>query len=112
MIAVVLCVLGVKVVHPLGLILDPGLDIVELGVRHLGLLVNLLGQTLEFFESGNFFVNDVISFLVDHHQLVPTSLEAVRMEVAVDVLAGVLQEPFNLAEGVSHPLLLVQPVIS
>jgi hypothetical protein len=40
-----------EVVDPLGLILDPGLDVVQLGVGHLGLLVDLFRKTLKLFKS-------------------------------------------------------------
>jgi hypothetical protein len=50
LVAVVLGVLWVEGVHALRLVLDPGLDVVQLGVGVLRLLVDLLSQALKLFE--------------------------------------------------------------
>ena len=59
---------------------------------------------------GDFFVNDVVSFFVDHHQLVPGPLQVVRLKIPVDIFSGIFQKSFDLPERVDHLLLLVQPV--
>ena len=38
-------------VNPLGLVLDPSLDVIELRIGDLGLLMDLLSQALEFLQS-------------------------------------------------------------
>ncbi len=49
--------------YPPHLILNPGLDIVELAVCDLGLLVDLLGKALQLLQPGDLLVNHVISLL-------------------------------------------------
>ena len=109
LVAIVLRILGVQVVDPLGLVLDPGLDVVQLGVGHLGLLVDLLGQPLELLQPGDLVVNHLITLLVEHHQLVPRLVDRVRMKVAVELLAGIAELAFEVAESMRDALLLVQP---
>ena len=41
--------------------------------------------------------------------MVPVSVERLWVEVAVELLARVLQEALDVAEGAADPLLLVQP---
>jgi hypothetical protein len=50
-------------VQPPHLILNPGLDIVQLAVGDLGLLVDLLGEALQLLQPGDLFVDHVISLL-------------------------------------------------
>ena len=50
LVAIVLGILGVKLVDTLSLVLNPSLDVVQLGVSHLRFLVNLLGQTLQLLQ--------------------------------------------------------------
>ena len=47
---VVLGIFWMKVVHPLGLFLNPSFNIIKLGISHLGLLVNLFCQFLQLFQ--------------------------------------------------------------
>ena len=63
-VAVGLGVTRVEVVNALGLVLDPGLDVVQAGVRVLGLLVDLLGQALELLQAGDLVVDELIALLV------------------------------------------------
>ena len=82
LVAVVLGVLGMKVVYPLGLVLDPGLDVVQLAVGHLGLLVDLFGEPLELLEAGDLLVDELVALLV-FSRLVNTLVGAVFKSAVV-----------------------------
>ena len=50
-------------VDALGLVLDPGLDVVQLGVGVLRLLVDLLGQPLQLLQPLNLVVDHLVALL-------------------------------------------------
>ena len=50
-------------VDALGLVLDPGLDVVELGVGVLRLLVDLLGEPLQLLEPLYLVVDHLVALL-------------------------------------------------
>lgn len=109
LIAIVLGILGMEVVHAFSLVLNPSFDVIQLGVGHLGLLVDLFGQLLEFLQPGDLIVDHLVTFFVDHHELIPATIQTLGVEVAVDLLARVPQLSLNVPEGMGHALLLVQP---
>ena len=109
LVAVVLGVFGVQLVDPLGLVLDPSFDVVQLGIGDLSLLADLLGQPLELFQPGNLVLDDLVALLVQHHQLIPVSVQSFGHEIAVEGFSGVLEEAFDVSEGVGDALLLVEP---
>ena len=119
-------------VDALGLVLDPCLDVVELGVGVLRLLVDLLGEPLQLLQplylvvyhlvallnskdtfsiiAQAFSYQNVISDLVEHHELVPVPVDGLGVEFPVEALARVvLEEALDVAEGAADSLLLVQP---
>ena len=51
-----------------------------------------------------------ISYLEEHHQVVPRSLQIVGVQVAIQVVVGVLHLPFDLAEHRKNLLFLFQSV--
>jgi hypothetical protein len=50
-------------IKPPHLILNPGLNVIQLAVSDLGLLVDLLGEALQLLQPGDLFVDHVISLL-------------------------------------------------
>ena len=98
LVAVVLGVLGMEVVYPLGLVLDPSLDVIELGVGLLGLCMNLLGQPLELLESLDLLNDHLVPLLEEHHELGPGSLDVVWIQVAVQLKVHVPHLAFKIFE--------------
>ena len=63
LVAIVLGVLGMEVVDPLGLVLYPSLDIIQLAVSYLCFLVNLFCKSLKLFQALDFLVDHLVFLL-------------------------------------------------
>ena len=53
---------------------------------------------LEFFQSGDLILDELVPLLVDVHQLIPIPLQGFRMEIPVQGFTGVPQLAFNIPE--------------
>ena len=60
LVAVGLGVLGMELVDPFGLVLDPRLDVVQPTVGGGALLADLLGQLLELLQPRDLLLNDLV----------------------------------------------------
>ena len=63
LVTVVLGVFRMKMVDPLGLVLYPGLDVVQLTVSYLGFLVNLFCKSLKLFQAFDLLVDHLVFLL-------------------------------------------------
>merc|ERR550532_2153302 len=99
----------VQLVDPLCLVFDPSLDVVQLGVGHLCLLVDLLRKLLQLFQTSNLLLDHGVPFLEQHHQLAPRPFDVIGVEVAVQLKVGVLHLSLDIPEDSKQLLFFTKP---
>ena len=77
-VAVMLDVARMQPIHPLGLLVDAHLDVVQTRIRMFGLAVHFLGDALQPLQSLDFLVDGLVAFLVQCQQVVPVTFQYVR----------------------------------